>query len=258
MVTGGAAGLVVRGIAAGLAGGWMAGLCGAGGGFILLPLLRLVLGIRQREAQGLTLAALVFPLGLPAMIHYLREGVAAPWRLALVLALGFLPGVWGGAVAASWLPEGPLQGIFGICMVAAALWTALGSGRKDSGDGGARPRLWKGAAAGAAGGFFSGLLGIGGGVVLVPILLLWLRLPLLQATFLSLCAMVAPIRFPGLLVYLRHEPVFPWGVLWGLVAGFAAGTYLGARCALGLPRACLRRALAGIMLVAAGTVLWKA
>lgn len=258
MVTEAAANQVLRGAATGLAGGWLAGLSGAGGGFILLPLLRILLGIRQREAQGVTLAALMFPLGLPALVQYLREGVAVPWSLAVVLGLGFLPGVWAGAEVASRLPEGPLRGIFGACMGAAALWTILGAGRGEPARGDGLPPPPKAALAGLASGFFSGLLGIGGGVVLVPILLLGLRLPQLEATFLSLCVMVPPIRLPGLLVYLHHEPAFPWRVLWGLVTGFAPGTYLGARCALRLPRACLRCVLAGIMLAAAGTILWMA
>ena len=111
-------------------------------------------------------------------------------------------------------------------------------------------------ATGLSGGLLSGLFGIGGGVVMIPLLALWLRLPQLQAQLISLTVMVLPIRFPGVLVYAGGTG-FPWLILGGLASGFPFGTYLGAALALSVPARRLRGAFAGLMLVTAGMMLWK-
>ena len=251
------------GLASGLTGGILSGLTGVGGGFILLPMLRLLLGVQQREAQAVTLAALLLPISLPALLHYHRHGIPLHWGLAGAIVLGFLPGVWAGAELAQWLPEGPLEWTFVAFLLLLAAWTAYTALRPVA----ARPppmatpgwqRLDQGGVVGLVGGLCSGLLGVGGGVVMLPILLLWLRLPQLQAQLLSLAVMILPIRLPGLLVYLRGSSDFPWPIFLGLASGFALGTYLGARFAMtaSVPR--LRVGLAGLMLATAGVMVWKA
>jgi uncharacterized membrane protein YfcA len=241
-------------------------LFGVGGGVILLPLLRLFLGLRQHQAQGLTLAALLLPGGLPAMLHYHRRGITIPWVLVTVMILGFLPGVWAGARFACRLPDGPLRwGFVGFLLLLAA-WTALPGAKRariepgPSGtpkpSGPAAP-MWQGAVVGVIGGVASGLFGIGGGVVMIPLLVLWLRLPQLQAQLVSLAVMIPPIRLPGLLVYAHGWHDFPWVVLYGLAGGFVLGTYLGARLAIGLPSRFLSRGFSCLMLLTAGLMIWK-
>jgi hypothetical protein len=231
-------------------GGALSGLFGAGGGAVLVPLLRLFLGVGQHRAQGLTLAALMLPSGLPAMIHYHRRGHAIPWALAGFLSLGFLPGVWAGARAACGLAEGPLRGSFTAFLVL----LAVGSLCSGWGVGEAReppPPAWKGALVGLVGGAASGLFGIGGGVVMIPLLAGWAGLSQHRAQVVSLVVMVLPIRLPGLLVYLRGWTGFPGSTLVGLSAGFAFGGYLGARLATALPEPVLKRGYAVLLLVSA-------
>jgi len=246
---------VAGGMAAGLTGGFLSGLSGVGGGFILLPMLRTLLAMPQRQAQGVTLAALLLPITLPALVHYHRNGVAMPWSLAGMLILGFLPGVWAGAELACRLPESPLRWVFVGFLLLLAAWTVVPLGFRPQGP--APGRLWKGHVVGVAGGFCSGLLGIGGGVIMIPLLLLWLRLPQLEAQLLSLAVMVPPIRLPGLLVYLQGPAAFPWFAFYGMAAGFTLGCFLGARCAtrVSLPR--LRGTLVGLMLATAGLMAWR-
>jgi hypothetical protein len=237
-------------LATGLMGGALSGLFGAGGGAILVPLLRLFLGLGQHRAQGLTLAALMLPSGLPAMIHYHRRGHAMPWALASWLSLGFLPGVWAGARAACGLPEGPLRGAFTAFLVL----LAAGSLRSARGLAAARerpPPLWKGALAGLLGGAASGLFGIGGGVVMIPLLAGWVGLSQHRAQVVSLVVMVLPIRLPGLMVYLRGWTGFPGATLAGLSGGFAFGGYLGARLATALPEPVLKRGYAVLLVLSA-------
>ena len=244
------------GLATGLTGGVLSGLSGVGGGFILLPMLRLLLGVHQRQAQGVTLAAMMLPISLPALAHYHRKGVPFHWGLVGALILGFLPGVWAGAEGAELMAEGVLRWVFVGFLLLLSVWTAFPVHGHPPGE--SRPDcLWKGGLIGLVGGLCSGLLGIGGGVVMIPLLLVWLRMPQLQAQLLSLTVMVPPIRLPGLLVYVEGAGRFPWAIFLGLVAGFALGTWLGARLALAIPLPRLRGALVGLMLVTAGLLVWR-
>ena len=251
-------GQFVAGLATGLSGGVLSGLFGVGGGVILLPLLRLILGLRQHQAQGLTLAALLVPSGLPALLHYHRRGIGIPWALVGVMTLGFLPGVWAGALFAGRIPDGPLRWVFVSFLILLAAWTAFFRADPGLPRCPARPALLgKGCLVGLAGGVCSGLFGIGGGVIIIPLLALWLRLPQHQAQLVSLVVMVPPIRLPGLLVYANGWGNFPWVILYGLASGFALGTYFGARLAMSIPGARLKGAFAGLMVVTAGMMIWK-
>lgn len=251
----------VAGLIAGLSGGLLSGLFGVGGGIILIPMLRLALGLDQHEAQGVALAALLLPNGLPAMIHYRRHGIPVNWGLAGVLILGFLPGIWGGAMVAGKIPEGPLRWIFVSFLVLLAIRTAISRQDSEYGLSACPPlvavSLWKGAAVGIVGGLFGGLLGIGGGVVMIPLLTIWLRLPQHQAQLTSLAVLLPPIGLPGLLVYARGSSHFPWVVLYGLVLGFLFGTYLGARFATNISGPRLQKAFAGLMVLTASLMIWK-
>lgn len=54
----------------GFVAGGAAGLLGIGGGILLTPLFAMLLGMEQHRAQGLSLAALLPPVGLPALLQY--------------------------------------------------------------------------------------------------------------------------------------------------------------------------------------------
>jgi hypothetical protein len=245
----------------GLTGGVLSGMFGIGGGIILLPLLRLILGLGQHQAQGLTLAAMLLPAGIPALVHYHRRGIKVPWGVTLLLALGFLPGVWAGARFAGVIPEGPLRWSFVGFLLLLAAWTAFLPENPGA------PRClvappvpaphWKACLVGVAGGLCSGLLGIGGGVVMIPLLALWLRLPQHQAQLVSLIVMVAPIRLPGVMVYAHEMGRIHWSIPLGLATGVALGTHFGARLAMSLSGPRLRSAFAGLMLLTAGMMIWK-
>ncbi|MCH7579339.1 MAG: sulfite exporter TauE/SafE family protein [Chloroflexi bacterium] len=79
---------------------------------------------------------------------------------------------------------------------------------------------------GATGGFFSGLTGVGGGVVMVPLLTSLLRLPQHLAHGTSL-AIVIFVATAGLAGYWRTDNV-DWGLAPWLALGGAAGAYVGA------------------------------
>jgi uncharacterized membrane protein YfcA len=103
----------------GLAAGVLSGLVGVGGGIIIVPALVMVMGISQQSAQGNTLAMLMIPVGALAVINYYRSG-HIEWRIALLLAVGFIPGAWVGSKLALAIPALTLKRIFGVLLLLVA------------------------------------------------------------------------------------------------------------------------------------------
>jgi len=112
----------------GAAGGAAGGLLGIGGAVIMIPFLVSILGLKQHEAQGTTLATMLPPVGLPGVLVYAEAQGGLPWRLMAWAAAGFLVG---GAVGAKlairtrgpWLARG--FGLFQITVAALLLWRVL-------------------------------------------------------------------------------------------------------------------------------------
>jgi hypothetical protein len=245
------------GLGSGLVGGALSGLFGVGGGIVMVPLLGVLLHLKQHQAQGVTLAAMLFPIGLPAVLHYRAKGVRIRWNLVLLLLLGFLGGVWLGAVVANRIHEGPLRWGFIAFLLLLAVRAALQASRKPRDEGSTqetntRSLILPGLVVGFAGGLGSGLLGIGGGLIIIPLLAWWLGMPQHEAQVTSLALMLPPIGLPGVLVYARSQAGLPWLVLLGVILGFLAGTALGARLATRTQGPVLRWGFIGLMVAMAG------
>lgn len=246
----------LAGLAAGAGGGLLSGLFGVGGGIVLIPLLALLLGLDQHQAQGLTLAALLLPNSLPAVLHFRHRGIPLHWPLVGALILAFLPGVWFGAQVATRIPPVPLRYGFVVFLLLLALRTFLQKTPAPASDEARPAPPWApGLAIGFAGGCCAGLLGIGGGVVMIPLLVLMLKLPQHEAQLTSLAVLLPPVGLPGVLVYLQAHPAFPWMVLLGLALGFQLGALGGARLATRLTGARLQRLFAAVMVMLAAMLL---
>ena len=246
--------------AVGLVGGLLSGVFGIGGGIVLVPLLGLVLGIGQQDAQGLTLAVMLLPIGLPAVLAY-RRRVVIPWKLVAALIGGFVAAVGPGAWVAVGMDERWLRALFALLVIVAAA-QAWRRSMVRPGHAPATPHpersAWNGLWIGAAGGFLAGLFGVGGGIVMVPLLVLAMRLEQHEAQAVSLAVMLPPVGLPGVLAYAQARGSLPWAILLLVAAGFAIGAFLGARLAVGMRTARLSRAFSVFLVAAAARILWTA
>lgn len=109
---------------------------------------------------------------------------------------------------------------------------------------------------GLAGGVLSGLFGIGGGLVIVPALILLLGMSAKHAAGTSLAALLLPVGIFGALEYWRADYV-DIRVAAVLALGILIGAFIGARVAIGLPNELIQRAF-GVLLVLVGVrlALW--
>ncbi|HEV8379328.1 MAG TPA: sulfite exporter TauE/SafE family protein [Tepidisphaeraceae bacterium] len=96
--------------------GIYSGIMGLGGGTVMIPVLVLLLGFTQHQAVATSLAVMIPPVTLPAVIAYWREG-HVNLRIAIWMAIGFAAGAYLGAFAANHLRDNTMKLIFGFILV---------------------------------------------------------------------------------------------------------------------------------------------
>jgi uncharacterized protein len=110
--------------AIGLAGGLFSGLLGVGGGVVMVPLLVLWAGYRQRDAHAISLGAII-PISAAGVITFGAAGEIRIWE-ALALAAGSIAGAQAGASLLTRVDERRLKLAFGCFMLLVAALMALG------------------------------------------------------------------------------------------------------------------------------------
>jgi len=182
---------------AGLAVGLVAGLIGIGGGVLMVPLLYAF--YEHPEWAGTALSAalaptvahatslfVIVPTAIKGVISYQRAKLV-PWRVALPVALGATFAAVLGARLAQEVPGAVLKLAFGLLVVASGV--QLGVGRPQPPDRALRDGLPTLVGIGVAVGLTSAMLGVGGGVVAIPLLTNVVRLDLQRVTATSLSIM---------------------------------------------------------------------
>jgi uncharacterized membrane protein YfcA len=102
----------------GLAIGVVSGMVGIGGGVLVIPVLMFAFGFSQARANGTSLAMLLPPVGLFAVLSYWRAG-NVQWPVAALLAAGFAVGAYAGAklVNAGWVNPTALRITFALVLL---------------------------------------------------------------------------------------------------------------------------------------------
>lgn len=108
--------LLIIGLLAGMVGGSM----GVGGGIVIVPALVFLMGFSQHQAQGTSLAVLLFPVAILGVINYHRNGYVN-FKFSIVLILAFIVGSYFGSLISVHIPEKILRKIFGIFMLLVSL-----------------------------------------------------------------------------------------------------------------------------------------
>jgi uncharacterized membrane protein YfcA len=230
----------------GFVAGVLSGLFGVGGGVVTTPAVNALLGGTAIQAIATPLPV-VFPTSLVGAYTYAKAGEAS-FRAAK-WAVG--PGI-AGAVIGAYLTEFVNAHLLLIVTSALIGWTAvevvLGRKPRIPWEKGATPG-WKYCAIGLAAGFVSGLLGVGGGIVMVPAFTVLIGMPLRRALGTSL-VIISALVVPGTIVHwaLGH---IDWAIFLALTLGVVPGARIGARIALSASERNLRVAVGAFLLVVA-------
>lgn len=244
--------------------GVASGLFGVGGGFLMVPAQFWALGllgvdpeIALRTAFGTSLAVVIPTAASGTWAHACRQCIR--WDAVKWMGLSAGIAALAGAALSTGIPGRPLELLLGLVLCGAAVQLLAQRASCDAGseERGLSPAGYL--AIGVPGGLLSGLLGIGGGIVVVPLLSLLLRYPVRAAigtsTPVILCAAVG-----GVAGYALTAPAgllaLPWSIGYvnipsalALAIASVPMAQLGARVAHACPTRLLRQALAATMVL---------
>lgn len=114
--------IIVAYVLLGIIAGIVSGLVGLGGGAVIIPALIFIFGFSQKEAQGTTLALMIPPIGLLAVLEYYRNGYVN-LKAAIIIASFFFLGAFLGAKIACNMNPTLLRKIFAVFLMLVAIWT---------------------------------------------------------------------------------------------------------------------------------------
>lgn len=243
-------------IAGGIATGLFGSLLGLGGGVLLVPLLTLGFDLPVREAVGVSLVCVIITSAASATVFLDRQ--VANLRLGMVLELFTALGALIGGTIAFLLDERLLAGLFSLLLVytaatmlrprgsagvedtavadpdapdasVATSWSRVGDAM--SGESYRIRAPIPGAVGGIGGGVMSALLGIGGGLVMVPVMHVVMHVPLRVATATS-NFMIGVTASTSALVYLLRGGIDPYATgpaAVGVFVGAAVGSRIAHR-----------------------------
>jgi uncharacterized membrane protein YfcA len=236
-------------------------MVGLGGGFVLVPILRLLLGFSPADAAGTSLVLIIANCASGAFTYLLHQRVHL--KIGALIALGGLPSSILGAMLSVRIPARIFDALLAAVLIGVAIDLAWNAQRRIAGRperqrvAGIKGMSYRGALAlGLVVGIFLSLFGLGGGIVLVPAFLYFSELPIhaIGATSQFAILLTSP---PGLITHILQHDVVARDTV-PLVLGGLAGGPIGARLSLRLKSPQLLIAVAIALLATAITLVWRA
>ena len=161
-------------VVVGILAGFLSGLFGVGGGILIVPGLVLVARMDQRMAHGTSLAG-VLPIAASSLVTYWAHD-HIDWPVVLFLAIGAVAGAILGTKLLHVLPHRTLGIAFSVLLLASAARLFL----SDSGTGRHELDVLMAVSlivVGVLTGILAGLLGVGGGIIMVPAMMMFFGIP---------------------------------------------------------------------------------
>lgn len=238
--------------------GFALGLLGGGGSILAVPLLVYVVGVRSAHVAIGTSALAVAVNAFANLIAHSRAGTVK-WPCAATFAASGVAGAVAGAQLGQLVDGKKLLFFFGLVMLAVA--AAMFSPRAAQGDPGVRIDRTIAArliGIGVLVGLMSGFFGIGGGFLIVPAIMLGSGMATINAVGSSLVS----VGTFGLATAVSYAwaGLVDWRVAGLFILGGLGGGLVGVRLAklLSARRAVLTRVFAGVVVLVAAFILWRA
>ena len=237
--------------------GFCAGLLGAvlglGGGILIVPVLILLLKVPAHFAVAASLVGVV-ATSISSSAGYMKRGLPLV-RVGLTLELTTIVGAIIGSIAAGFVPEDTIFVLFSLLLLytAANMWMGkkVRPAQHDTDQFQATSIALIGS---GAAGCISGTLGVGGGVLKVPILNLLLGAPIHRSTSTSTFMMGLTAAVGCIAYYVRGELILELAA--PLVLGVLIGARLGPRLAVKIEAGGLRRAFVFVLIIVAIRMSW--
>jgi len=246
-------------LALGLLAGGIGALAGIGGGIIITPVLAMYLGVPMHQAIGVSLTAVIATSTATSSV-YVERGLSNI-RLGMTLEMATTLGAAIAAIVAGYINRRTLAVMFSLFLIytATSMVKKAWGTRNQKHDPGIPPyevkRYPLGLGASLLAGGFSGLLGIGGGPVKVPIMYLFMGVPLRVATATSNFMIGVTAATSAYIYYGRGD--IHLDIAAPIVIGVFAGSLLGARLAPKVKATYVLWLLIGVTAYLAVTMLYK-
>ena len=257
--------------AGGFAIGILGTLIGAGGGFLIVPLLVLLEPRWTVDEVTAFSLAVVTANATTGALSYWRQGRVDPFSFPLY-TVAAIPGSILGAFATAYIPRPIFDPVFGVVLICIGVWLFV---RPGSAEAGARtgpferilfdrsghryewsfdPRI--GFAGSMFVGFFSSVLGIGGGIIHVPLLATVLGFPAHVATATSHAVLAVTAAIATIVHLVRGDYRTTWPLVLAASAGATAGAPLGALLSARVSGSAILRILAVALALVGGRLLF--
>jgi uncharacterized membrane protein YfcA len=238
--------------AVGLAAGFLSGVFGVGGGILIAPGLVFLAKMDHRRAYGTSLAA-VLPIALSSMVTYWAHD-HIDWPVALCIAVGAIVGAVIGTHFLNVISQSALAIGFSAILILSAVRLFF----EGQGEGRSVLSFWGIVllvVIGLVSGILAGLLGVGGGIIMVPAMLVFFSIPAVFAKGTSL-AVIVPTALMGTIRNRSNKNVdIPAALIIG-VSGIVAAV-VGAWFSTRLSDTASNVLFACLMLAVASKLLWQ-
>lgn len=225
------------------------GLLGGGGSILAVPILVYVVGMETKTA----IAASLLVVGTTSLIGALRHWRAnnIDVRTAVVFGLVSMAGSFSGGRVATFLSDTFQLTLFAVVMLAASV--SMFRSRNDEAAAPAAPRLALVIAAAAVVGLLTGVVGVGGGFLIVPALVLFSGVSMKRAVGTSLLV-IAMNSASGFLAYAGRVNI-DWNYIVVFTIIAIAGVFAGSAAVPYVSQGVLKRSFAVFLIVVAGFIL---
>jgi uncharacterized membrane protein YfcA len=268
----------------GLAVGGLGSMLGIGGGVLLIPLLTGLLGLPIKTAIGASIVSVIATSSAAGAV-YLSRGLTHT-RLAMIMEIATTLGALAGGITATLISPDLLAGLFGAVLLYVSYSMGRGSRHGNNNGSGSSSdseedyrltgrldthyldpqndqevrygvqRLPLGLGASFLAGNISGLLGIGGGVVKVPVMTLIMGMPMRAAVATS-NFMIGITAATSAVIYYQHGYIDP-RIAAPTALGVLAGAQIGSRLGGKLQNRQLKRIFRWLLLLFAAQMFYQA
>ena len=235
---------------AGMLTGFALGIFGSGGGIVVVPALIYLLHLPPKEAIAMGLGIIAVTAVISVVSHWRATNV--DWRAAAIFGPVGMVGTYGGARVGTLVPASFQLGLFAVMMYIAA-YRMLRKSAAPAGDGEIHIVLL--IAAGLGVGLLAGVVGVGGGFLIVPALVLLAAVPMKRAIGTSL-AIVSMNSISGFIGYMGTVLVH-YEIMGAFAAVTVVSSLTGAHFAKRLHADTLKKAFAWSLVIAATYIFAK-
>lgn len=229
------------------------GILGGGGAIVTVPVLVYALGIDSKLAIVMALP-IVGGASAVGVVQHWRQG-NVDFRTAGVFGLAAMLGAFGGAKLAHFVSGSAQLVMLGMLMTGAAISMLRNASLPEPAVTAERNLSIGVLVVGLGVGVLTGLLGVGGGFLLVPALVLLAKVPMKKAIGTTL-AIVAMNTFAGYMGYIGSVDV-PWRLVLAFAGVAAIGIVIGTALVPRIPQAGLKRGFAVLLIAIAGLIFWQ-